>query len=128
MRLRLKSSAPLTGRYFPLKEPERKLSEGGTNQIVKKFVKWSEAVNDFETAKQIKWPVLKRSARAFEKLARVYKGNVSRVCDIARISLYFDKIEDITMVLGVIMTDSEVQLLRAKNNLKPGFSPPSPSP
>ena len=89
-------------------------------------MKWRDVASDPGIVGQIKWPVLKRSARAFEKLARVYKGNVSRVCDIARISLYFDKIEDITMVLGIIMTDSDVQLLRAKNNLKPG-PPPSPA-
>jgi len=106
-----------SGAYFPLKD--QALSEGGMSQTVKKFVKWKDVANDPGIVGQIKWPILKRSARSFEKLARVYKGNVSRVCDIARISLYFDKIEDITMVLGAIMTDSEVQLLRAKNNLKP---------
>ena len=65
-------------------------------------------------------PVLKRSGRVFEKLARSYKGDVSRLCDIARISVYFDKIQDITMAIGMIMTDSEVQLLRVKNSLNPG--------
>ena len=34
--------------------------------------------------------------------------------------MYFDKIQDITMAIGMIMTDSEVQLLRVKNSLNPG--------
>lgn len=94
-----------------------------------KFCKWSAVANDPVMSGRIKWPVLKRSVRCFEKLTRSYKGQVSRLCDVARISLYFDRIQDVTFALGVIMTDPEVQIMRAKNNLAEGEdSPPQTKP
>lgn len=99
-------------RYFPVAR--------GEASDRRNFIKWSEAAEDFQLSGRIKWPVLKLSGRVFEKLARSYIGDVSRLCDIARISVYFDTIEDITMTIGMIMTDSEVQLMRVKNTLRPG--------
>jgi hypothetical protein len=93
------------------------LSKAGPRQ----FYKWSDIKSDPRLLESVSWPVLKPSTRCFEKLARAYKGKASRLLDITRLSLYFDRIEDITMALGAIMTDTEVQLLRAKNRLKPGL-------
>lgn len=61
------------------------------------------------------WPGLKRSVRGFEKLARVYGGDVSRLLDITRFSLFFDRVVDITKAVNTIIADPEVQVVRARN-------------
>ena len=93
------------------------LSKTGPRQ----FYRWSDIKSDPRLLECVNWPVLKRSTRCFEKLARAYKGKASRLLDITRLALYFDRIEHITMALGAIMTDPDVQLLRAKNRLKLGY-------
>lgn len=72
-------------------------------------------------AAKIKWPKLKRFSRGFEKLARVYNGDVSRLSDICRFSLYFDTFTDLTQALGVIVTDTDVKVERVKSRLSVKF-------
>jgi hypothetical protein len=66
------------------------------------------------------WPGLKRCTRGFEKLARVYGGDVSRMLDITRFSLFFDSVDDITAALNIIMADEEVKVVRVRNRQEPG--------
>ena len=81
------------------------------------FVKWESAEGDPELCKKVKWPLIKRSSRAVEKLARVYNGDVSRLGDIVRFSLFFDTFTDLTQALGCIVTDFDVKVERVKSRM-----------
>ena len=72
-------------------------------------------------AAAIKWPKLKRFNRGFEKLARVYNGDVSRLSDVCRFSLYFDTFTDLTQALGIIVTDTDIKVERVKCRLSVNF-------
>jgi len=80
-------------------------------------VKWVDVKDDPQLRDRVHWPLLKRSTRAVEKLARVYKGNVSRLSDIVRFSLFFDTFADLTQALGVIVTDFDVKVERVKSRM-----------
>jgi len=82
-----------------------------------RFVKWEAAQGDPELRKIVKWPLIKRSSRAVEKLARVYNGDVSRLGDIVRFSLFFDTFTDLTQALGCIVTDFDVKVERVKSRM-----------
>ena len=81
------------------------------------FIKWVDAQNDPEMIRRVKWPLLKKSARVMEKLRRVYNDNAARLADIARFSLFFDDFTDLTLALGVIVTDFDVKVERVKSRL-----------
>jgi hypothetical protein len=87
------------------------------------FCKWSKIADHPVMKSRIEWPLLKLSSRCFEKLARSYRGQVSRLLDITRFSLWFDRIEDITTALNCIMSDPQVHLLRIKNSMSKGYKP-----
>jgi len=100
--------------YLPIMPRLGDFAPSGTRE----FVKWKDVAGDPAAADRIKWPVLKRSRRCFEKLTRAYSYDVSRLLDISRFSLFFDRIQDLTMALGTLMSDPDVMLMRARNWLK----------
>lgn len=78
------------------------------------FAKWQDIAGDSVAMSRVKWPPLKKIKRGIEKLARVYGGDVSRLVDITRFSLYFDSFTDLTLALGVIVGDFEIKVERVK--------------
>jgi hypothetical protein len=85
------------------------------------FIKWEDAVRNPELASAVKWPTLKKHKRVIEKLARGYKGDVSRLVDITRFSLFFDSFTDLTQALGVIVTDFDIKVERLKSRMTLDF-------
>jgi len=99
--------------YFPLRSREYDDAFWNT----KRFTKWKDVANDQQMVNRIEWPCVKRTNRAFGKLVISYNGCVSRLLDMTRFSIFFDRIEHITVALGTIMSDPDVQLLRVKHTL-----------
>jgi hypothetical protein len=85
------------------------------------FIKWVDAARNPELAGSVKWPTLKKHQRGIEKLARGYKGDVSRLVDITRFSLFFDSFADLTQALGVIVTDFDIKVERLKSRMRLDF-------
>jgi hypothetical protein len=85
------------------------------------FAKWQDVEGDSVKRSRVKWPPLKKYKRGIEKLARVYGGDVSRLVDITRFSLYFDSFTDLTLALGVIVGDFEIKVERVKSRMSLEF-------
>jgi len=75
-----------------------------------------------DTGLTIKWGGVKKPARAIEKVCRSYGGDCSRLLDICRQSCVFENVKDLQLCLQVLRTDSEVNILRLKNRLDPGYN------
>jgi len=86
------------------------------------FVRWADAKHDLELVSKLKRPVLKRHGRATEKLIRSYANDLSLLLDLARQSLVFESMADLTTCLGIISTDSNVRVERIKNRLDPTYN------
>lgn len=99
--------------YFPV-------NSGGFDRSLwseTRYVKWKDMAHDKEMVNRVKWPCVKRTNRAFGKLAISYDRCISRLLDITRFTIFFDSIQHITVALGAIMSDPDVELLRVKNTL-----------
>jgi len=86
------------------------------------FVLWETAAASEELKARIKWGKLKKLTRAVEKLMRVYREDVSKLLDVCRQSIVFDRISDLTVCLRAIMNDPEVEIVRIKNRLDPNYN------
>lgn len=51
----------------------------------------------------------------------MYNGDVSRLSDVCRFSLYFDTFTDLTQALGIIVTDTDIKVERVKCRLSVNF-------
>ena len=60
---------------------------------------------------------LKSVDRSVEKLARVYKGNVSLLLDVVRQCIVFQSIADMLEALRIIEADVDVDVVRIKNRM-----------
>lgn len=85
------------------------------------FAKWEDVEGDPVMRAKVKWPPLKSFNRGIEKLARVYGGDVSRLVDITRFSLYFDSFADLTLALDVIVVDFDIKVERVKSRMSLEF-------
>ena len=63
---------------------------------------------------------LKDPARAVEKVVICYGGDASRLVDVCRGRLCFDRVEDLVCCLEAIHIEAGVQILRVKNLMCPG--------
>jgi hypothetical protein len=86
-----------------------------------RFVKWRDVCDDPEAAKHVLWAGLKRHRRTMEKLLRSYNADLSRLLDISRNLIVFDNMSDLTMALGIIVTDENVRVERLKNRLSKDY-------
>jgi hypothetical protein len=86
------------------------LGSSSINAGTNTFVKCADVSDVPAGAQRVKWPTLKKHKRGIEKLARGYKGDVSRLVDITRFSLFFDTFTDLTQALGVIVTDLDIKV------------------
>lgn len=80
-----------------------------------KLVKWADVVQDKEQRERVQWPLLKGPQRAVEKLSRSYQGKVSRLLDICRQSIIFEKPSELAACLRVIANDPDVSIARITN-------------
>lgn len=84
---------------------------------MRKYVKWETICNDDNCEQKIKWAKIKTAERCMQKLMRAYRGDVSRLVDITRQSIIFEKVSDIVACLFNIMKDPEIVIERIKNRL-----------
>jgi len=113
LRGKVESWALNTEGYFPVNSGECDRAHWDTTR----YVKWKDVAHDRKVVNRVKWPCVKRTNRAFGKLAISYDRCISRLLDMTRFSIFFDSIEHITVALGAIMSDPDVKLLRVKNTL-----------
>jgi hypothetical protein len=121
LREKVKEWALQSQGYFAIVRDAEKLAPSpGADDGDSIFVKWADAKDDPEMCRRVKWPLLKKSSRMLEKLARVYKGDPSHLADIVRFSLFFDTFTDLTQALGCIVTDFDTKVERVKSRLSLG--------
>jgi len=89
-----------------------KLATGG-------YVRWVQA-SGIER-RGIAWAKIKSLSRSVEKTMRVYHGDVSRLVDICRQSIYFDRVQDVQTCLQLMATQDQVKIVRIKNRLDTAY-------
>jgi len=83
------------------------------------FIRWHQARGDTKLRDAIEWAQIKSPQRAIEKAFQTYCGDVSRLLDITRQTIYFQEIEHISTCLGSIWHDEEIMVERIKNRMDP---------
>ena len=96
-------------------EPKRQKSSS-----IETLFNEADALNPLLQQKALQWasgigrhyaaPV-KNEKRALQKVYRSYKGDWTRLCDLARTSLIFSTLEDLAECLKVIASDQELELI-----------------
>jgi len=86
------------------------------------FESWEHAKirfidEEFKFTHGVKWAQLKKPGRAFEKVMRKHRGDVSRVLDICRQSITFKTVQDVELCLKAIAADPTVKIVRLKNRM-----------
>lgn len=79
------------------------------------LLRWAVVENDPCLTSQIIWCDLKPVDRAIEKVLKAYRGDVSRLVDVCRQTIVFEKLSDLTACLELIRTDVEVSVARCTN-------------
>eukprot|EP00285_Hemiselmis_virescens_P015100 CAMPEP_0173381676 /NCGR_PEP_ID=MMETSP1356-20130122/4074_1 /TAXON_ID=77927 ORGANISM="Hemiselmis virescens, Strain PCC157" /NCGR_SAMPLE_ID=MMETSP1356 /ASSEMBLY_ACC=CAM_ASM_000847 /LENGTH=544 /DNA_ID=CAMNT_0014335603 /DNA_START=233 /DNA_END=1864 /DNA_ORIENTATION=- len=101
---RLRVWAEMTNGMFPV-------SQGNT--VV--FARWNDIKDDLHLSQQVRWTLIKRHGRVFEKLLRSYGNERARLLDISRNLIVFETMTDLTNCLGIIVTDENIRVERLKN-------------
>jgi len=83
------------------------------------FIDWHQARGDAKVRDSIEWAQIKKPQRAIEKAFQTYRGDVSRLLDISRQTIYFADIEHLSTCLGAIWHDEEIVVERIKNRMDP---------
>ena len=78
--------------------------------IYRYFVAWEDAQTDARLRDVVAWPELKGRERCFEKCLRCYRGDVARLLDVARQSIVFERLEDLSHCLALIRQDADVKV------------------
>ena len=104
-RLALKCSG-----FFPVESEANKVE----------FQKWEDLVKSGLERKAL-LAKLKPTERALEKLLRSYNCEVSRLLDVCRQSIVFEKPSDVAACLQVMAGDGELEIVRMKNRMDPAF-------
>mmetsp|Transcript_8411 Transcript_8411/g.16762 ORF Transcript_8411/g.16762 Transcript_8411/m.16762 type:complete len:156 (-) Transcript_8411:21-488(-) len=90
-----------------------------SDQSELQFVRWDQAKENPTLKSLVRWTQLKKPGRAIEKALRSYGGNVSKLMDICRESICFDKLSCLVRCLQIIGSDKDVIIERVKNRLDP---------
>lgn len=85
------------------------------------YVKWSEILQDADMKGRVQWTKLKQVDRAIEKAMLCYNSDVSRLLDISRQRIVFDRIQDLETCFQRIAQDQEISLCRIKNYMGAGY-------
>jgi len=89
------------------------------------YIQWVGArggwtpTEEYEQLTKVKWSRVKSVRRSIEKATRSYKKDVSRLVDICRQSIYFERMEHLLQCLHVMSADSDVCIMRLKNRFDP---------
>ena len=67
------------------------------------------------------WVDVKSSERAVEKVLQSYNGDVSRLLDCSRQSIYFETVFDLLCCLRTLIADKEIRIVRLKNRMDSAF-------
>ncbi len=70
----------------------------------------------------IRAPKLKSAGRCVDKADIAYRGNVSRMMDICRESVYFDTVRDLHACLEMISADESIDIVRVKSTMSTSYS------
>jgi len=85
------------------------------------FMLWHEVKDDVELSKKVKFPALKHTNRATEKVARMYGGKPWYLFDVCRQSIYFDSLGALAACLKTIARDPQAVVSAVKNRLTPDY-------
>lgn len=80
---------------------------------VEEYVKWKPGMEN-----EIRWAQLKRVDKAINKLTRVYAEDVSKLVDVCRQVIVFEKVQDMVACLDAIDEDPQCRVLRVKNRMQ----------
>jgi hypothetical protein len=86
------------------------------------FVSWVGVCNQPDVVAKINWAKLKNLPRTVYKLLGAYGGDVSRLLDVCRERIIFDRVQDLLKCLEVILRDEDVRIVRFKNRLDPAYN------
>jgi len=86
------------------------------------YVKWNDVRHDAARVQRIHWTPMKRHARCMEKMLRSYDNDPSRLLDIARSSIAFESLSDLTICLEAIWADSSVVVSRVINRMSKDYN------
>ena len=86
------------------------------------FVSWADVCNQPDMVAKINWAKLKNLPRTVYKLLGAYGGDVSRLLDVCRERIIFDRVQDLLKCLEVILRDEDVRIVRFKNRLDPAYN------
>ena len=102
------------------------LHSGGCFQLegdsAAEFVSWADVCNQPDMVAKINWAKLKNLPRTVYKLLGAYGGDVSRLLDVCRERIIFDRVQDLLKCLEVILRDEDVRIVRFKNRLDPTYN------
>jgi hypothetical protein len=86
------------------------------------FVSWMDVCNQPDMFAKIKWAKLKNLPRTVNKLLGAYGGDVSRLLDVCRERIIFNRVQDLLKCLEIILQDPNVRIVRIKNRLDPAHN------
>jgi hypothetical protein len=84
---------------------------------LKRYLPWSETGGGARVA----WAEVKPVERALEKLLRTYDCDVSRLLDVCRQAIAFDRLEDLLACLRALAKDEELEVVRLKIRTNRGY-------
>ncbi|EKX50726.1 hypothetical protein GUITHDRAFT_103317 [Guillardia theta CCMP2712] len=93
--LKVQALAFASDGYFPLDSCQDSSPE---------YVRWRDAVRDDTLADRVRWAAIKSASRAIEKLTIVFAG-----------------LEELLLGVKAVLDDPELEVVRIKNRLDPGF-------
>jgi hypothetical protein len=70
----------------------------------------------------MKPPKLKSAGRCVDKADIAYRGDVSRMMDVCRETVYFDTVEDLHACLEALVSDVQIVIVRVKSTMTRAYS------
>ncbi|EKX49398.1 hypothetical protein GUITHDRAFT_104927 [Guillardia theta CCMP2712] len=107
-----------------------KLAEGANGMLAlpvaadggMEYVRLQEAQEDARARKQLESAGLKTASRAIEKILSLCQGDTSRLLDVVRQCIVFERLQDLCDCLDRILEDPELVVMRIKNRLDPSYN------
>mmetsp|Transcript_16788 Transcript_16788/g.26029 ORF Transcript_16788/g.26029 Transcript_16788/m.26029 type:complete len:219 (-) Transcript_16788:57-713(-) len=86
------------------------------------YTRWDIIREDDLMTANVLWPKIKAFDRACEKTFRSYAGDMSRLVDICRAAIVFEKVHDLASCVRVLKEDPDIQVHRVKNRLDASYN------
>ncbi|EKX46509.1 hypothetical protein GUITHDRAFT_107714 [Guillardia theta CCMP2712] len=87
----------------------------------REYVRLEDIRGDVILMRHVEWPRIKNVDRAIDKILRLCDGQTSRLLDVVRQCIVFERLEDLCECLERILGDPEIVVMRIKNRLDPSF-------